>query len=418
MSGTGWGAGMVGWKIKVPVIVWGVLLSVGSLLSVGEVFAEPQAEPLDIQTRSYVLMEMETGRVLAGKEEKHPYPPASLTKIMTEYLVLEEVKSGRIRWKDEVKISKNAASIGEAQVNLVAGEKRTVEELFHAMAIHSANDASVALAEHISGSERAFVGKMNKEAKRLGLKKSHFINCTGLPSRSYPQPPEVKGEHRMSAEDIARLTRRLLRDHPQVIRTTSLPEYIFRQGEKRELILPNSNRMLPGSPHFYDGVDGVKTGYTREAGYSFTGTARRDGMRLITVVMGTDSKSRRFAETEKLLDFGFQNYGMKTLLKKGKPVPKHGKVALRGGEETEVPVVAGASRALPVRNGEKTPYTIRVEFKSGLEAPIRSGDVVGTARVQLKGKDVSGLPPVPLKAAQDVEEAGWWTLFFRYVTDW
>lgn len=134
----------------------------------------------------------------------------------------------------------------------------------------------------------------------------------------------------MSAEDIARLTRRLLRDHPQVIRTTSLPEYIFRQGEKRELILPNSNRMLPGSPHFYDGVDGVKTGYTREAGYSFTGTARRDGMRLITVVMGTDSKSRRFAETEKLLDFGFQNYGMKTLLKKGKPVPKHGKVALRG----------------------------------------------------------------------------------------
>ncbi|GGA46749.1 D-alanyl-D-alanine carboxypeptidase [Kroppenstedtia guangzhouensis] len=412
---------MVGWKSRVPVIIilCVLLMSVLSLLPAGEVFADgPQKAPLDIQARSYVLMEMETGQVLAGKGEKRPYPPASLTKIMTEYLVLEEVKSGRIRWNDPVKISENAASIGEAQVNLVAGEKRTVEELFHAMAIHSANDAAVALAEYISGSERAFVGKMNKEAKRLGLKETHFINCTGLPRHSYPDPPQVKGEHRMSAKDIARLTRHLLRDHPQVIQTISLPEYIFRQGEKRELILPNSNRMLPGLSHFYDGVDGVKTGYTREAGYTFTGTAKRDDMRLITVVMGTDSKSRRFIETKKLLDFGFQNYRMKPLLKKGKSVPSHSKVALHGGVETEVPVVAAASRALPVRNGEKAPYTLRVDFKSGLEAPIRSGDVVGTARIQLKGKDVPGVPPVPLKAGKDVERAGWWTLFFRSVTEW
>ncbi len=417
MSGTGWGVEMVGWKRKLPVIVLGVLLLVGSLGPVEKVFAEPQAEPLDIQTRSYVLMEMETGRVLAGKKEKHPYPPASLTKIMTEYLVLKEVKSGRLRWKDEVKISKNAASIGEAQVNLVAGEKRTVEELFHAMAIHSANDASVALAEYISGSEGAFVGKMNKEAQRLGLKETHFINCTGLPRRSYPHPPQVKGEHRMSAEDIARLARHLIQDHPRVIQTLSLPEYIFRQGENRELILPNSNQMLPGYSHFYKGVDGVKTGYTREAGYSFTGTAQRDGMRLITVVMGTDSKSRRFAETEKLLDFGFQNYQMKTLLKKGTSVPKQSKVPLRGGVEDEVPVVAGASCRIPVRKGDQAAYTFRVKAKSGLEAPIRSGDEVGTAQVQLKGKDVPWIPPVPLKAAQDVE-ASWWTLFYRYVTEW
>ncbi len=187
---------MVGWKSRVPVIIilCVLLMSVLSLLPAGEVFADgPQKAPLDIQARSYVLMEMETGQVLAGKGEKRPYPPASLTKIMTEYLVLEEVKSGRIRWNDPVKISENAASIGEAQVNLVAGEKRTVEELFHAMAIHSANDAAVALAEYISGSERAFVGKMNKEAKRLGLKETHFINCTGLPRHSYPDPPPGEG---------------------------------------------------------------------------------------------------------------------------------------------------------------------------------------------------------------------------------
>lgn len=409
---------MVGSNRRVPVIILCFLLLALSLQPVEGVFAAPPAVPVDVQARSYVLMEMETGKVLVGKGEKNSYPPASLTKIMTEYLVLEEVKSGRIRWGDQVKISQNAASIGEAQVDLTSGEKRTVKELFHAMAIHSANDASVALAEHISGSEKAFVEKMNKKARHLGLKETHFVNCTGLPKSSYPKPPDVKGEHHMSAEDIARLTRRLLRDHPQVIGTVSLPEYTFRQGEEQELSLVNSNWMLPGLSHFYDGVDGFKTGYTREAGYSFTGTAKREGMRLITVVMGTDSKARRFEETGKLLDHGYQNFKMKSVLKKGAGIRDHRKAPVEGGVETEVSIVAADSRSLPVRNGEKNPYTVQVDLKPDLEAPIRVGDEIGTARVQYKGKDIPGLAPARLVAGKDVEKAGWWTLLTRSVTGW
>lgn len=373
--------------------------------------------PQPLNARSYVLMEMETGRILNGLKENHAYPPASLTKIMTEYVVLKELKAGKLDWDDPVNISHRAASIGESQVYLKAGETHTVKELFTVMAVYSANDATVALAEHVAGSETAFVKKMNREAERLGLKNTHFTNATGLPRHSYPDPPEVDGKLRMSSLDIARLTRHMLQKHPEVKKIISLPTYTFQKGNKKHTVI-NRNTMLPGLPHFYKGVDGVKTGFTSKAGYNFVGTAKRKGMRLITVVMGTPSKNRRFTETKKLLDYAYEEYQMKPKLKKGKEISEDLYIQVQNGSKRKVPVVSADTRRILVKDGEENRYSVQVELKYELEAPVQAGTVVGKARILYDGKKIPGVKPVRIVIKEDVEKAGWFTQLLGILADW
>lgn len=375
------------------------------------------ADSLKIEARAYILMEQETGRVLAGKHEQRPYPPASLTKIMTEYLILKDVQAGRLNWDDRVEISPRTEKIGEAQVHLRAGEKPTVKELFKAMAVYSANDAAVALAEKAAGSETAFVKRMNREAARLGLKETHFINATGLPKNSYPDPPKVEGKNQMSARDIARLTRQLLDTFPDVTEITGIPTFAFQRGDS-EFSLTNRNRMLPGLSHFYPGVDGVKTGYTSQAGYNFVGSAEREGMRLITVVMGTDSNGERFLETETLLNYGYDTYQKQALIERGKEIPGHRSLPVEAGIDREVAIVPTETREVPVRKKEKSDYQVIVKANRNLEAPVRAQTVVGKAWILYDGKKVPGIEPVTLVAKDSVEKASWITLVSRMIGSW
>ncbi|MDR6225351.1 D-alanyl-D-alanine carboxypeptidase family protein [Desmospora profundinema] len=380
--------------------------------------ADEPAVPLDIQARSYVLMEMESGRVLADENSDIPYEPASLTKLMTEYVLLRKVEKGELAWDETVTISANAASIGEAQVFLRMGEKRTVEELFHALSIRSANDAAVALAEHVAGSETKFVDLMNQTATELGLTDTHFRNSTGLPMWLYRDPPRVGGKHHMSAADVAELTRRLLLDFPEIRQIISHSRYTFRNGEPREMRLRNTNEMLPGLAHYYEGVDGVKTGYTRKAGYCFAGSAERGDVRLISVVMGTVSHIQRFRETAKLLDHGFDQIEWMDFVQKGDPIPGMAQASVKNGVETEVALAADGNVRYPVRKGEEDHYSWDVSLTGELEAPLRAGTVVGKAKFVYDGEEVDGIEPVPVVVAEDVEAAGWFRLFFRRIANW
>ncbi|OAK67368.1 D-alanyl-D-alanine carboxypeptidase family protein [Lederbergia galactosidilytica] len=264
---------------------------------------------LSIQAKSVILLDANTGHVLYEKNKDQALPPASMSKIMTELLVLEAIESQEISWDQAVTPSEYvqmiANSPGLAAVSLQQGQTYTVRELFEAMAIHSANDAAIALAETVAGSEGAFVKLMNERAGQLGLDQSQFVNSSGLNNRDlgkYRSTGGTNEDNQMSAQDLARLAQRLLIKYPEILETAEKPILMF--GENT---YGNTNLMLPGvgSSLEYGGVDGLKTGFTDEAGYCFIGTVERDGTRLISVVMGTDSLNARFAETIKLYDAAF-----------------------------------------------------------------------------------------------------------------
>ncbi|TCP63555.1 DNRLRE domain-containing protein [Baia soyae] len=270
---------------------------------------DPQtvSEP-NVEAESYIIIDAKTGQQLYGKSVNQPRPPASMTKMMTEFVVLDQIKNGKISWDDVVEVSPRAAGIDESQIELEAGEKMSVRELFMAMAVYSANDATAALAEHVSGTETEFVNAMNQKAKELNLNETHFRNATGLNMDNYPDPPKVDGEHVMSAENTANLARTLLQQYPELEKIVSTPQYTFRKGTPREKKVISWNRMLPGLDQFYPGVIGLKTGFTTPAGYCFTGVTEQEGKRFITVVMGAKTQDARFTETKKLLDYAFAKF--------------------------------------------------------------------------------------------------------------
>jgi D-alanyl-D-alanine carboxypeptidase (penicillin-binding protein 5/6) len=392
----------------------GFLMAVLFLGTVAAPVPALAAEPFpEVKAKAHVVMEFETGLVLDGHREDEPLPPASMTKMMTEYLVLEKIRSGEIGWEDRVRISARAAAIDEAQVYLIAGEEWTIRQLFEAMAVYSANDATVALAEHLAGSEETFVKWMNEKAKELKMTNTHFRNSTGLNEASYPNPPKGEGKHVMSARDAANLARRLLLDFPEVKEIIAKPRITFRGRE-----YANWNRMLPGQSQFYRGVDGVKTGYTDEAGYCFAGTAERDGMRLVTVVMGTGSQSARFQETRRLLDAGFENYDLKPLIFEDKPLPGYmERIPVPNGVARDVAIAADRTLVLPVRKDQMKKYTFRVTYTRNVVAPLTAGTPVAEVTVLYDGKKIPGVEPVRLVVRESVEEAGWLRLFFRKLGD-
>jgi D-alanyl-D-alanine carboxypeptidase (penicillin-binding protein 5/6) len=400
-------------------------LFAGLLLS-GAPAAQAALPDLQLQARAAILMDAETGQVLYQLNADEPLPPASMAKMMTEYLVEKSVQEGKISWSDVVTVGDNAAKQIGSRVFLAKGDKHTVEELYKATAIASANDASVQLAEYIAGSEQEFVKLMNQTAREMGLTNTHFINATGLDRADMPEEfrPAENRETEMSARDAAMLAYHIIKEVPQLLETAKIPSLKFRERDDKPT--PNWNWMLESNkdvPNFrkfaYPGVDGLKTGHTSRAGNNFTGTALRDGTRLIAVVMqvpGGVNDGNRFLETAKLFDYGFNNFEKKSIVEAKQQA---GTLPVKKGKQKQVSAITASDITILVPKGttvEIAETTIN-ELADGLTAPIKAGDHIGTVTYKypdpVTGETRTGT--VDLLAGEDVEKANWFVLLLRSI---
>ena len=342
--------------------------------------------------KSAVLMEAATGTVLYERNAHEALAPASVTKVMTMLLIMEAIDSGKIRWEDQVTASENAAAKGGSQIYLKAGETMTVSDMVKSIAVSSANDCACAMAEHIAGSEGAFVDQMNARAAELGMRDTHFVNSTGLDDRA-----EV-AEHKTSAYDIALMSRELLVNHPKIKEYTTIWMDTVRNGA---FGLSNTNKLI----RFYSGATGLKTGFTAAAGYCLSASAQRDGMELVAVVMGCKTSQERNAACKTLLDYGFANYALvDPELSDVLPVP------VKLGTEASVCPVLGENARLLVEKGKKQGLTTRLELPDQVTAPVEKGQRLGTLTI-CSGEEV--LRQTPLVADRTVPRLTWGQLFTR-----
>ena len=331
----------------------------------------------EVAAKSAVLMDVETGTVLAEQNAHDPLPPASVTKVMTMLLIMEAIDDGRIGWEDPVTASETAAAKGGSQIFLQAGETMTVSDLLKSIAVSSANDAACAMAEHLAGSEQAFVEKMNRRAAELGMNDTHFVNCTGLDDDA------AAVEHRTSAYDIGVMSRELLKNHEKIKEFTTIWMDTVRDGA---FGLANTNKLV----RFYSGCTGLKTGFTTGAGYCLSASARRDGMELVAVVMGSETSQDRFGGCKSLLDYGFANFALYTpALQEGAAVP----VIL--GKEAAVAAVPGGESAILVDRSQKNSVECEVALEESVTAPVSQGQRLGTLTVR-SGQQI--LAQIPLVA--------------------
>jgi len=377
---------------RLAVIGLALFFALYSLLPAA--FAEEkkaQTQELAEEAKSAVLIERDTGAVLYDKNSHEPLPPASMTKIMTMVLILEAIDEGKLDWKEKIRTSEKAASMGGSQIFLEPGEEMTVEEMLRGIAIGSANDASVAMAERIAGSEEEFVNMMNTKVKELGLKNTTFKNATGLPAEG----------HVSSAYDMAMIGKELLK-HKEITRFTGMYESYLRENTEKKFWLVNTNRLVK----FYPGVDGLKTGFTNEAKYCLTATAEKNDMRVIAVVFGASTPKTRNAQVTKMLDYAFNQYQTHPLYKRGEKV---GEIKVSKGDKNEVEVQTGESVSILTKRGEKSDdYDKQVKLKEKIKAPIMKGDKVGELIIKKDGKVLS---KTPLVAKNTVKEAGWWQFY-------
>ncbi|WP_284643065.1 D-alanyl-D-alanine carboxypeptidase family protein [Paenibacillus silviterrae] len=399
------------------------------VLTTSLAWTQPQAamaaDPVDLKldVKSAILMEASTGQVLYELNADEALPPASMAKMMTEYLVMDAVKNGKIKMTDMVNTTANAATVIGSGDLLAENEKATVKDMFSAMSIYSGNDASVALAEFLEGTEENFAKKMNEKAREMGMSQTaNFINATGL-SRADMKAPyvpkEIQGETLMTARDAAILAYNIVKDHKDVLDFTKIPSQKFRPTDKAPMV--NWNWMLEGNKdilnfkrYAYPGLDGLKTGHTNEAGWCFTGTAERDGIRLISVIMGAKTEPKRFEESRKILDYGFNNFQLKQVLTAKSEIDSLKTVHIKKGVELQVPVVTQTGLNIVAKKDAKPEeFVVTAEpvEASKLEAPIQKDQVLGIAKVTYNGKEY----PVNLIATQDVEKGGWFRLFFRAI---
>ena len=296
-----------------------ILILLLLLISIPLVKAE-ETEDLAPNAKSAIMIEASTGEILFQKNKDEKLAPASMTKMMSMLLIMEEIENGNLKWNEMITTSEKASSMGGSQIFLKVGEKMTVEDLLKGVAIASGNDAVVALAERVSGSEEQFVKRMNTRAKDLGLKNTNFINATGL----------TADNHYSSAYDMSLIAKELVK-HEKILEFTSTYEDYLRKDTKSPFWLVNTNRLV----RFKEGVDGLKTGFTDEAGYCLTATMKKDNMRLITVVMKEENTSKRSADTTKMLDYGFNIYMVQTILDEKTTIEKK-KVELGKTLTTEI----------------------------------------------------------------------------------
>jgi D-alanyl-D-alanine carboxypeptidase (penicillin-binding protein 5/6) len=317
------------------------------------------------------VMEPVTGTAIFAKNEHQPWPTASLAKMMLMLIVAEKLDDGSLKLTDRITTSRKAAAMGGSQVYLKEGETFSLDEMMKAVAVHSANDASVAVAEYVAGSTDAFVGMMNEQAQKLGMKDTRYYSVHGLPPGPGEQP-DVS-----SAYDEALLARALLR-HPQVLKWTAIKTAPFRNGSFE---LRNTNHLV----FTYDGCDGLKTGFYYKAGFNVVATARRHGMRLVAVVLGSARKRQNFTQAAEFMSEGFANYETREVAKKGAPAKKT--VAVTDGQTRSLTPVWADDAAVLVRRGDaKTAFKVQYDLPASIAAPVKAGDKIGTAQVFANGK--------------------------------
>ncbi|UFT99438.1 D-alanyl-D-alanine carboxypeptidase [Radiobacillus kanasensis] len=398
------------------------------------------ADSFDVQAESAILIDAETGKILYAKQPDIKLPPASMTKMMTEYLVLEAIDKGQISWDTTTQISDYAYSISAnaefSGIGLTQSKDYTVRQLYEGMAIISDNATTIALAELIAGSEGEFVKMMNAKAKEWGLtESSQFVNTTGLANSDlgdqYPEGTDPKGQDLLSAKAAAIIGYHIVNDYPEALEISST---MRSELDGREL--QNLNWMLPWEDtnfkQFYmEGVDGLKTGWTDEAGYCFTGTAERDGRRLISVVMKTSSKEARFVETKKLLEYGFNTFTNKELYPEGYQVKDESVIPVAKGKEDQVEIATASYVKTAIKNGEEKAYEVtyhldkdKLSEDGELIAPVKKGDKVGTMEVTYTGENDYGYvldkgksQTVDLVATSTVEKANWFMLTMGSIGD-
>ena len=341
--------------------------------------AAPADSGLSLSCASCLLMEKETGAILLEENSHEKLEPASVTKIMTLLLVMEAVDSGRISLDDPVAVSAYAAGMGGSQVYLKEGEQMPVSEMIKCVTVVSGNDCSVALAEHLAGSEGAFVAQMNQRAQELGMADTTFLNCTGLPAQG----------HVTSAHDIALMSRELILNHPKIRDYTTIWMDSIRDGA---FGLTNTNRLV----RFYQGTTGLKTGYTSSAQYCMSATAERDGMELIAVVMRSPTVGQRFEDAKALLDYGFANYSLVPVYPEAPLAP----VDVLLGVQAQVQPQLERDCRLLVRKGEEGQVGTRLSMAEDVEAPVERGQILGRLEVYV-GEELRDT--VPILAPEPVE---------------
>ncbi len=349
------------------------------------------AADLQVPAKSAVLMDAATGTVLYEQNAHTPLAPASVTKVMTMLLIMEAIDSGRIGWDDAVTTSEAAAAKGGSQVYLKVGETMTVTEMVKSIAVSSANDCACAMAEHIAGSETAFVDMMNRRAEELGMKDTHFVNCTGL------DDAEEAKDHKTSAYDIALMSAELLKNHPDIKKFTTIWMDTVRGGA---FGLSNTNKLV----RFYPGATGLKTGFTSQAGYCLSASAVREDMELIAVVMGCESSKERFAACKQLLDHGFAGYALIT------PQRDTAQIPVKLGTADFVTAVPAGEDAVLIEKAQKNQISQQVQLEEFVDAPVSKGQRLGTLSIKA-GEQV--LKEIPLVAEEAVEKLTFWQMWDR-----
>ena len=419
-------------KSGVVALLFGVLMP---MVPVAE------ANAPDINADASMIVDFSTGQILQAENINQPMGIASMTKMLVEYIVFEEVDTGNLTWDTEISISDYAYRISQnynlSNVPLRSDYTYTLEELYEAMAIYSANGATIAIAEHIAGSELAFVKRMRETVEDFGIKDAELFNVTGL-DREYlgenadPDSSE-EDENRMSARSVAIITNRIVEDYPEILKVASIPTKTFREGTLDAIDMVNWNRMLEGLSHYRSGVDGLKTGTTDIAGYTFTATAKENGRRLLTVVMGVDGDTdERFVETDKQLDFGFNEFELQNMLDPWEEVYDYSPLSVTNGKEDTVNY-APSETALEMyvhRSDaveDEVSYTIEwdeniVTEEGTVEAPFDEGMQIGELIVHYSGSEEgylngAGDNVVPIVTTEGVEKVGFFALAWNWMKD-
>ncbi len=369
-----------------------VSVAVALLLVWGILPRPAQAANLEIPAKSAILMDIATGTVLYEQDANAPLPPASVTKVMTMLLIMEAIDGGKISWEDTVTVSESAAAKGGSQVYLKVGEQMSVSDMVKAIAVSSANDCACAMAEHLAGSEEAFVQQMNQRAKELGMENTNFVNCTGLDDE------ENAKTHLTSAHDIALMSRQLMKYHPDIQKFTTIWMDTLRNGT---FGLSNTNKLV----RFYPGATGLKTGFTSSAGYCLSATAEKEGLGLIAVVMGSETSQNRFSACKTLLDYGFANYALVQ-----PELTAETAVPVKLGTEAALQAVPSGLDAVLIDKSQKSSVTTSIEMLPQITAPVSKGQRLGTLTVKA-GEQI--LAQIPLVAETAVPRLTWWQIFLH-----
>lgn len=357
-----------------------------------------ETPPIELPCAAAILVEPQSGQVLFAQNTDTPRPVASVTKVMTILLALEALSQGRVSLEDEFSISQAAAGMGGSQVLLDVGEVQPFSVLLKSAIVGSANDASVAIAEALYGSESVFVERMNERARELGLTDTHFVNCTGLPAEG----------QQTTARDVAVMTMAML-SYPTYFDFSTVWLDEVDHGDGRITQLTNTNKLI----RLYDGCDGGKTGSTNEAGYCISATAERGGMRLIAVVLGADTGSERFDIASEMLDYGFAHYRLYPVAQEGTKV--RGELPVTGGDSAGVPLVLGGALTLLIQKGEEQGIQLVPDLPESVEAPIAAGQEVGGVEVVVDGRAVAR---IPVLAAREVTAKGLKNALSRVLRAW